>query len=200
MAVISYTSSETYGVSDQCLGFYLYEDLTGSGIIQVRDVIYADYLSIQPIVPELFFLSSVFSPVSFVTSFDSNAVKMIDGNPPNYQFGSLAFNHLGTFADKTFISYEKQQYNLKEALIYPEPLDIPSDMSALPIPEVAFTMFRSTWYTLRFPNTKTSQFTTCLEFNYDLKPTVIANIGFVYYAYVNAQDSDPSVDVTAVAF
>ena len=200
MAVLSYTSPETYGVADQCLGLHIYEGLSGSGIIQVRDVIYADYLSIQPDIPELFFLSAVFSPVSFVTSFNNEVVKMIDGNPPGYQFGSITFNHLGTFADKTFVSYEAQQYNLKEALIQPEPLDIPPNMSALPTPELDDAMFRSTYYGLRVPNTKTSQFTTCLKFNYDLKPSVIANIGFIYYAYVNTFDSSPSSNITAVAF
>lgn len=199
MAVLSYTSPDIYGIADQCLGFYMYEGLSGSGIIQVRDVIYADYLSIQPDLPALFFLSATFSPVSFVTSFSNEVVKMIDGNPPSYQFGSITFNHLGTFADKTFISYEAQQYNLKEALIQPEPLDIPPNMSALPAPELNETMFRSTYYGIRFPNTKTSQFTTCLTFNYDLKPSVIANIGFLYYAYVNIFDSSPSSTVTAVA-
>lgn len=200
MAVLSYTLPNIYGFTEFCLGFYLYENLSGSGVIQVRDVIYADYISVQPDIPDLFFLSAMFSPVSFVTSFDNEIVKMIDGNPPNYQFGSLAFNHLGTFADKTFISYESQQYNLKEALIYPEPLDIPPSMSALPSPESNDAMFRSTYYGLQFPNTKTSQFTTCLKFNYDLKPSVIANIGFIYYAYVNQADNTGSVTVTAVAF
>lgn len=198
MAVLFTSYSEIDSVVDACSGYYLAENLTGSGNILVRDIIDTDYLSVQPIYPDLFITSAVYAPVVFVQEFNPLITKMFGGNPPVYRFGSIVADHLNTKGQRQFIQYEKQQFPILETIVTPEPVGLPDTMSALPPTEAYELLTRAPLFSNRQFFGKSSDYMSALFFSYDLEPGVVANIGFFYYAFVNISGSSGASTILLV--
>lgn len=198
MAVLYYNFPVAGIAITKVVGYYLNEDLSNSGEFTVRDVIYADYTSIQdPSVATLFLSADIF-PLTFVTSFDNQQIKLFGGYPPAHKFGSLTYNHYGNYGDQDFISFEKQSYKGKETIVFPEGFDFPPDMSALPLPEQYEYIFRSTDSQYQWTGVQLSGHPSLVSIAYNLNPSVIANIGFFYVCYANFVETDPPANILVV--
>lgn len=198
MTLLFYESSVTYGAVPVAAGFHLSEGLQNSGEILVRDIIFTDYTSVQPIITGTFILSAVYIPLVNVTSFDVNVIKMYGGNPTTYKLGTLTHNHLDNYGERQYIDAERRAYPLNSCIIVPEPVAFPPDMSALPLLEEYDFMFRITDYAVKYIYTNTPARVISQKFVYNLESSVIANIGFFYWVYANIIDTSSGGNVLGV--
>lgn len=134
--------------------------------------------------PEEFYLAALYSPVTFINSFNVESVKSFEGIPQPRKFGSIVFNHLGCYGGREFITYEKQTYPIKETIVNDVLVDFPPTMSALPPIALYDQILRSTGYASGWAGWHYSGYLNAQKFNYYLEQSVNATIGFFYVCYV----------------
>ena len=191
-------SATTDGYILRAFGYHLWEDLSGSGELDVRNQIYNDYdAAITPSITGVP-LSAVYAPITFVTVYSEETTKIFGGNPPRYKFGSLTTKHQNIYGELEYITYLQQGYEKRTVLVNPSQIDFPPDMSALPTYEGFTFFFLSSQITgatgaIALPSRLLSSTHIC----YDLEPAVTATIGIAYVCYFNSPGNLPSSFVTA---
>jgi len=166
-------------------GYVVNKNLVNSGVIDVQGSIYNDYSSVitSPISNDA--LSAIFFPVSSVTSYDVQLIKVYGGVPVRFKFGSLTTLHANVHGYAEYITYEKQVFKNKLCLVNNLPLDFPFDISADTLLEEYTVYSMASW---RFPVQTPgfwNEWTACNKVVYDLEKSVIADIAFFYVCYRN---------------
>lgn len=186
MAVLYSTEPVPYGLPAEIVGYHLDENLTGEGEIEVRELINLDYASVIGTTSLNFFLSAKFAPICFINSYSNEFIKTFSGNPPRGKFGQLNIRHLNLYEQEQFITVEKQVFPNRECIVNPEVLPFPPDMSALPETITFEGISRSRPYSVRTFLNLDGGYLLADAISYRLEQSVNANIGFFYFAYLNA--------------
>lgn len=198
MALLYGNQVNTDGYIVRAAGYFLWEDLSGSGELNVRDQIYSDYDA--EVIPSIegVPLSAIYAPVSFVTVYPAETTKVYGGVPPRYKFGSLTTKHQNLYGKLEYITYFEQAYEKQTVLVNPAQVDYPPDMSALSPYDGYSFFFLASQITggsgaIALPATLLSATHIC----YNLEQAVTASIGIFYVCYFNSPGNLPTSFATA---
>jgi len=193
MALLFGSNVNTDGYVIRAAGYHIWEDLSGSGELDVREQIYNDYDNL--IVPSIAAvpLSAVYAPISFVTVYSESTTKIYGGEPPRYRFGSLTTKHQNVYGKSEYINYFQQIYEKRTVLVNPAQIDFPPDMSAIGAYEGFSFFFLSSQLvgangSIALPATLPAATHIC----YDLETAVTASIGIFYVCYFNSPGNLPT--------
>ncbi len=198
MALLFGSNVNTDGYVLRAAGYHLWEDLSGSGELDVREQIYNDYDNL--IVPSISAvpLSAVYAPISFVTVYSESTTKIYGGVPPRFKFGSITTKHQNVYGQQEYINYFQQIYEKRTVLVNPAQIDYPPDMSAIGSYEGFSFFFLSSQLvgangSIALPAT----FPAATHICYDLEAAVTATIGMFYVCYFNSPGNLPPSYATA---
>jgi hypothetical protein len=180
------------GIRPYITGYVLIESSELAGAVDVRELIYSDYYAVTPGAPSNTFLSALVAPVTIITDFNELVIKTYGGEPTRYKFGTLNIRHENLNGQSYYIQYEQQTYPTYHCMVSPTPLGYPSTTADLPSFEEFTNILLSTLNTPSYPMTDFSPSLSMSALQFDLAPTVVANIGFFYTAYANYSLPAPS--------
>lgn len=193
MALLYGSDVNTDGYIVRAAGYHVWEDLSGSGELDVRQQIYNDYDAVVIPSAEVIPLSAVYAPLSFVTVYSEETTKIYGGEPPRYKFGSITSKHQNVFGQLEYITYFQQTYEKQTCLVNPAQLDFPPDMSAIPSYEGSTFFFLSSQFAgasgaISLPSRLVGATHIC----YNLENAVTASIGIFYVCYFNSPGNVPT--------